>query len=481
MAAEELCSNINTAEQKLESDELVQQPGFYSDLANHSVSITSMTKEENRTTDHMESVEEFRDLMYKMQSVRRKIVSAILEKKDFDAEWSHELQKTFSQLTNSHTKAFQREMSTLSNKLSINIKDETLGLKKDLEYIAQLNKVKEEYSLDSWLMCLKKIDLASILAPFHPISETKFYEECDETIKFLSRFIVTTNGKKPILITDWDGTMKDYCSQYATNLQPIYSAVGMTRFAARFTRLSAVLTAGPLRGPGILDLTAIPIDGPLLFSGSWGREWWINGRRLIHDDGISDEGHNALHRFNDEMQSLLHSNDFSQFALVGSGVQRKVDRLTLGVQNVCHHVSEDLSTRYKDAVKERMYRVDPDKRNLVFDPSTDLDVEIVAHNSGSVWNKADGVDHIVKTVGDSLETPGHVLICGDTNSDLPMVRQAASRNPEAFMAIFVGMNENLKSSVRTIITDPTRCCFVSCPDVIHAAMAAVLNQTEENE
>lgn len=24
---------------------------------------------------------------------------------------------------------------------------------------------------------------------------------------------------KPLLITDWDGTMKDYCSQYATNLQ----------------------------------------------------------------------------------------------------------------------------------------------------------------------------------------------------------------------------------------------------------------------
>ena len=83
----------------------------------------------------------------------------------------------------------------------------------------------------------------------------------------------------PIMVTDWDGTMKDYCSQYATNLQPVYTALSMARFAERFTRLTAVLTAGPLRGPGILDLTALPIDGPVMFSGSWGREWWLGGKR----------------------------------------------------------------------------------------------------------------------------------------------------------------------------------------------------------
>ena len=110
-----------------------------------------------------------------------------------------------------------------------------------------------------------------------------------------------TEGRKPIFITDWDGTMKDYCTQYATNLQPIYSAVGMARFATSFTRLSAVLTAGPLRGPGILDLTALPIDGPIMFSGSWGREWWLGGKRIVHDDGISVEGIDALERFTDEV------------------------------------------------------------------------------------------------------------------------------------------------------------------------------------
>jgi hypothetical protein len=168
------------------------------------------------------------------------------------------------------------------------------------------------------------------------------------------------------MITDWDGTMKDYCSQYATNLQPIFSAVGMARFAESFTRLTAVLTAGPLRGPGILDLTALPIDGPVVFSGSWGREWWLRGKRIVHDDGISSEGIDALERVNDEMRTLLNLGEYSQFGLVGSGVQRKVDRLTLGVQTKCKHVNQDLSLKYQDEVKERLQRIDPFKRVRAF-------------------------------------------------------------------------------------------------------------------
>lgn len=67
---------------------------------------------------------------------------------------------------------------------------------------------------------------------------------------------------------------------------------------------------------------------------------------------------------------------------------------------------------------------------MVFDPSTELEVEVVAHSSGIIWNKANGVDRLVKSLGDSLKTPGKILICGDTISDVPMVRQAVKENPE---------------------------------------------------
>jgi len=250
----------------------------------------------------------------------------------------------------------------------------------------------------------------------------------------------------------------------------------MAGFAAKFTRLSAVLTAGPLRGPGILDLTALPIDGPLIFSGSWGREWWMHGRRVVYEDGITDEGFDALQRFADEMSTLLESADYSRFALVGSGVQRKVDRYTLGVQSVCGHVSADLVARYQDAVIERIHRVDPYGRVLSYDPSTHLEVEVVVHTiDGSIWNKGDGVDRIVESVGDTLAPPGRVLICGDTRGDLPMVRRAVDANPMGTMALFVGADDDLRRDIDDVLISDAS-CFVTCPDVIHAAMAMILRE-----
>ena len=62
------------------------------------------------------------------------------------------------------------------------------------------------------------------------------------------------------------------------------------------------------------------------------------------------------------MDELLSSSEYSQFGLVGSGVQSKVDRLTLGVQTVFRHVHPELSEQYQDAIRERMHRVDPDEQ-----------------------------------------------------------------------------------------------------------------------
>lgn len=59
------------------------------------------------------------------------------------------------------------------------------------------------------------------------------------------------------------------------------------------------------------------------------------------------------------MKTLLDSKEYAQFGMVGSGMQRKVDRLTLGIQTVCKHVKPELSSRYQDQVLERVHRVDP--------------------------------------------------------------------------------------------------------------------------
>uniref|UniRef100_A0A915EJL1 Trehalose-6-phosphate phosphatase C-terminal domain-containing protein n=1 Tax=Ditylenchus dipsaci TaxID=166011 RepID=A0A915EJL1_9BILA len=305
----------------------------------------------------------------------------------------------------------------------LNVKDEIVGLQKDLVFLDHLKKAVTNSEYNSTTKPRKV--------------SRRIHGLCQDFIASTE-----TEGRKPIMITDWDGTMKDYCSQYATNLQPIYSAVSMARFAETFTRLTAVLTAGPLRGPGILDLTALPIDdGPIMFSGSW------------------EEGIDALERLNDEMKTLLESKEYSQFGMVGSGVQRN---------------------RYQDQVRERVHRVDPCMQMLHFDPSTDLEVEVVVKNNDVVWNKSHGVERVVHTVGDSLDPPGRVLICGDTSSDLPMVEIVTTSNPQGVMALFVGANESLQTRVKERVVDESRCAFVSCPDVIHAAMMRILQDFLQN-
>uniref|UniRef100_A0A7E4ZXJ4 T6PP_N domain-containing protein n=1 Tax=Panagrellus redivivus TaxID=6233 RepID=A0A7E4ZXJ4_PANRE len=429
-----------------------------------------------------QSVESFKEFMYKTQEARRETVKAILDHAEFDVENYYALKKAYSIMTDENTTLFQREMTVTGNRrFVVNVKDEVLGFEKDIHFLEALIHIQDDKDLSTLADAYPLVDLSEVLAHFYPES---FLDEVDQCVEFLKKFVKSAEehpqGKKPILVTDWDGTMKDYCSQYATNLQPVYSALGMANFAKRFTRLSAVLTAGPLRGPGILDLTALPIDGPILFSGSWGREWFLKGRRIVHKDDISVEGIDALNRFQDEMQTLLHEPEYCQFELVGSGVQKKVDRLTLGVQTVCTQVESGLSTQYQDEIRERMHRVDPNGQVLHYDPSTELEVEVVVHNDGTVWNKADGVDVVIQTMGDTLDPPGRVLICGDTASDLPMVSFAVKKNPEGTMAIFVTQKPELRERVRTLLPSESQSCFVSCPDVIHAAMHKILKESMAN-
>lgn len=458
------------------------------------------------------SIEDFKKLMYKMQSKRREFVVEFLNSCNANNAGATSI-KSLIQITieciqllsRTHeilyeSENYQKEIiSTNNEKLQLNVKDESHGLRKDLLFLEKLKTflINEQEKSDSivpnFKACLIELDFIGVLAPYHPISAQKFIEEHKQCVQFLRNYINANNlsseksddifnKRKPIMITDWDGTMKDYCSQYATNLQPIYSAISMAKFSKMYTRLTAVLTAGPLRGPGILDLTSLPKDGPIVFGGSWGRECWLNGKRIVHDEGISDEGLDALERLNSEMSEMLSkSQEFSHFALVGSGVQRKVDRLTLGVQTVCNHIDPDLSSKYQEQVKERLHRVDPNEEFLHFDPSTKLEVEVVIHNKGEKgvsWDKASGIKRLVETISDSLDS-GSVLVCGDTHSDLPMVTYVSSHNKKGLMALFVTTKNDLQEKVVNIVGDSEMCCFVSSPDVIHAAMISILSTESE--
>jgi hypothetical protein len=76
-----------------------------------------------------ESVDEFKSFMYQMQDARRKIVSSVIHEKDVDEHLIEQLKHVYGQLTDESTAEFQREMTVSgSNKFSVNVKDEVVGL-----------------------------------------------------------------------------------------------------------------------------------------------------------------------------------------------------------------------------------------------------------------------------------------------------------------------------------------------------------------
>lgn len=63
-----------------------------------------------------------------MQETRRMIVIALLNEKDLKEDDIEILKRAYERLTDNQTHSFQREMCTLTTKLSVNIRDETKGL-----------------------------------------------------------------------------------------------------------------------------------------------------------------------------------------------------------------------------------------------------------------------------------------------------------------------------------------------------------------
>lgn len=245
-----------------------------------------------------------------------------------------------------------------SVQLKCNLKDEYLGVKKDLLFLDFYFNYKNNYT-----------DFLKKLAVYHPIGVEKFMSEVDEVTNLFKNASgrvspsVVTNGTTGVgetkrtvetvpyidyFITDWDGTYKTYCSNYATCMQPTYSGVVLTKFVKKFTKFHAVLTAGPLRGPGILDLISVP-ESLINFGGSWGREWSLADEfktktlltPVVESSCFTEGNQELFKKLTSEIETLLTTDRFAQFKRIGSGFQKKVDRLTIGIQNIIGEVPKE--------------------------------------------------------------------------------------------------------------------------------------------
>lgn len=62
------------------------------------------------------------------------------------------------------------------------------------------------------------------------------------------------------------------------------------------------------------------------------------------------------------------------------------------------------------------------------------------NGEAKVWDKGDGVAALVEQLHDDLSV-GKVLVAGDTTSDLPMLKNIQSKNPDVgFLLNFIQMH-----------------------------------------
>lgn len=243
-------------------------------------------------------------------------------------------------------------------------------------------------------------------------------------------------------LTDRDGTVNGYCARYATAVQPAWAALCLTRFVASCCDRSVMLTAGPLRGPGIVDLSTMPAEAMVL-AASKGREY----RRENGEEGaqpLPEAGAAALERLTEAVASLHDEERYRIFAYVGTGLQVKHGLVAVGYQDSVGTVPQELASEFRLRVKEAIAGSDPDGALLgVEDTGREFEVALREGRDGRHgFDKGDGVEWLDRAL--RLELAGkQLLICGDTASDVPMVERASALGARV-TAIFAGADEPVR-------------------------------------
>jgi len=272
-------------------------------------------------------------------------------------------------------------------------------------------------------------------------------------------------------VTDRDGTINNYCGRYASSVQSVYNAAFLTRFARARARQSVILTSAPLDDIGLADLTVTP-PGAFTCTGSKGREYFDHKhrRRQYPIEGTQQK---RLDLLNDRLDELLAEPGHKVFTLIGSGLQHKFGQTTIARQDIAGSVPAERSERFGEVVRRLVRSVDPEDVFFRIE-DTGLDIEVlltVGDGEGGAtrdFDKGDGVRFLNTDLRLEMDR-GPCLVCGDTGSDLPMLRASLDLAPET-KAIFVTREEELRRRVQGLLPEAV---FVNEPDALVAALNAV--------
>ena len=295
-------------------------------------------------------------------------------------------------------------------------------------------------------------------------SDPLFKKESNALIDFLSSQNIDN------WITDRDGTINNYCGRYLSSIQSVYNAVFVSEFSRTCTQ-SCILTSAPLSNGGLIDIS-VQSSKNMILAGSKGREYLTpNGK--IGSFSIPEEQALKLRELNRELTRLLEDEQYRIFKLIGSGLQYKFGQTTIARQDVSSSIPELKSTAFLIKVENLLKRLDPDNQYFrIEDTGLDIEIILTVSDSGSDslkdFDKGDGLSFLNTELSLNL-SDGKTLICGDTFSDLAMVKKSIEITGTT-IAIFVTTDEKLKKELSRICP---KSILVSSPDVLVWSLMSV--------
>ena len=387
----------------------------------------------------VQTLQDFYDLMLSTIGVRRQLTKNCLNNEDIPVEAINSLRAAFDSL-----QAIPQEKGAYRVALS---QDKTIPL--DLSY--EINELRK----DIFFLEHDEDEFEGYLGDLHE----DFYLQVKQGVEVLQ------GVRFKAFLTDRDGTVNNYCGRYISSVQSVYNAVFLTRFATNAAENSAVLTSAPLDNIGLVDISVSPAQ-VFIYAGSKGREYFnTEGQRRVFP--IEQEKQAKLDELNAVLSALLKQPEYEMYGLIGSGLQFKFGQTTVARQDITRSIPKKQSEKFLNMVRQLVSSIDPNNTFFRIE-DTGLDIEIIltvesGGNAGNArdFDKGDGIKFLNQDIGLQMDE-GSCLICGDTNSDVPMVAAAMNIAKETY-AVFVTRKDELKYKVRAICP---HALFVNEPDVL---------------
>lgn len=386
------------------------------------------------------TLKELYQLKSETRDLRQPIVRNIMKQRVVGQQCIESLKNALYSLETIHIDDYtgQRVLRLDGRKqIEVDLTYEIRELKKDIYYL--------EYGEDHFI---------NYLAKFIP-----------DFRKYVNEGIEMLRGKSfNAFITDRDGTTNNYCGRYRSSVQPIYNSVFLSRFAKNCCSFPIFITSAPLKDFGILNVSINPSD-IFFYAGSKGREF-IDPQGEFHSFPIAEHKQELIHLLNERLRQLLEDPSFEKFNFIGSALQFKFGQTTIARQDITCSINPEESTAFLEKVKSIVKEIDPECRNFRIE-DTGLDIEIILtidqkeNDSVKDFDKGDGLEFICKTI-DIDTSRGPNLVCGDTSSDIPMLRTAVELCNDVW-TIFVTKDEYLSKQVRQICPQSM---IVPSPDIL---------------